>query len=143
MSSSEPGSWPPNWLQGKPRIVKSEPGGGRQSLVRLEGKARKIRTVFLSNGLVELLEPFVLWRETAFRGRVDDKHDFPFVVFEGNGLAFLWWEEGLVLVRDSLRGRGSAGARTVQRLEIVEAGCGRHGSSLGLRDVCLLLDRGC
>jgi hypothetical protein len=27
MSSSVPGSWLPNWLQGKPRIVKSSPGG--------------------------------------------------------------------------------------------------------------------
>lgn len=26
MSSSDPGSWPPNWLQGKPRMVKSSPG---------------------------------------------------------------------------------------------------------------------
>lgn len=67
--------------------------------------------MLLSNGLVELLEPFVLWRETAFRGRVDDKHDFPFVVLEGNGLAFLWWEEGGGLSSRSSQegGRGSAG----------------------------------
>lgn len=106
MSSSVPGSWPPNWLQGKPRIVKSSPGGGESVWLnqrrRVVGSTRVSRedgasvngerqhTMLFLDLLVQLLQSLILRRETTFRGCVDDEHDLAFVFLERDSLSFLY-----------------------------------------------------
>ena len=60
-------------------------------LIAGETENREVFGVFLFYGFVELLKPFVLWREAAFGGGIDDEDDFVFVAFEGDWLPFLWW----------------------------------------------------
>ena len=57
--------------------------------------------------LVQRLEVFELWRESAFASCIYDENDFAFQIYE--------WELVALLIL---------------RLEIVERRCGRHGSVL-------------
>ena len=99
--------------------------------------------------LVQLLQPLILGRETAFRGRVNDENDFAFVFLQWDSVALfcsyqsssacdLFWQcrsaEG-----GSWSGRCCGASRkgtahTVKRFEIVEAGSRSHCSFLSLRD---------
>lgn len=100
--------------------------------------------------LVQLLQTFILRRETAFRGGVDDEDDFALVFFEGNGLAFLcsrttyqylFYPNSFHLCANCIGRAVRGGRRTVKRLEIVEAGSRSHISFLSLRDLISLYGR--
>jgi hypothetical protein len=54
--------------------------------------------VLLLERLVELLKPFVLGSETAFRSSVHDQHHLALVILEGDGLAFLCCRAVLAIV---------------------------------------------
>jgi hypothetical protein len=55
-------------------------------LIAGEAEDDKVVGVLLLDGLVELLEAFVLGGEAALGGRVDDKDDFALVIGEGDFL---------------------------------------------------------
>jgi hypothetical protein len=52
-------------------------------------RRREDDTMLLLDLLVKLLQTFILRRETAFRGSVDDEDDLAFVFLEGNSLSLL------------------------------------------------------
>lgn len=104
ISSLEPGSWPPNWLQGKARISKSlwlvRTSAGESVSCVASGRLReRICT------LVESLEVVELRGEAALAGGVDDEDDLALQVGEVVG-----------------------GTLVIFGLEVVEGGCGRHGA---------------
>ena len=105
ISSLEPGSWPPNWLQGKARISKSlwvvlRSGGKCVSHAELYWEVE-----ICGRTLVESLEIIKLRSEAALGGGVDDEDDLALQVGEGEGRSLV-----------------------IFGLEVVEGGCGRHGA---------------
>ena len=72
ISSLEPGSWPPNWLQGKARISKSlwlvRMSAGASVSCVASGRSRERKCT-----LVESLEVVELRGEAALAGGVDDQ----------------------------------------------------------------------
>ena len=69
-------------------------------LVAGEAEDDEIIAVFFFDALVKFLEAFILGREAAFGGRVDNEDDFAFVFGERDRLAFLckrgWLVNGTV-----------------------------------------------